>query len=118
VDTGEGGMAVFFAILEDLDVPFVQCFPESVITMSFPDAVTSEHSDRVWPEIDRAAELPTSYPLLAAMCVDSTRASWSNENTGHFAAELDDLTTYGRALYDTLAAVYGREVLIITILDT
>lgn len=117
-NTAEGGMVVYFCVLE-LHDPFVQCFTESTITMSKPDAETSGHSLRVWPpfawpDLDQDT---SSYALLAAVCVDSTTSSyWNGER--HFAAGPEDLTPHGRALYDNLQALYGREVLIITLLDT
>lgn len=125
-DSGEGGLVVYFAVLDDEDDSFVKCFAESTITMSYPDVEVSGHLSRVWsepPSRRRSGddhlllEFPGSLPLLAAICVDSTKSSWCRDGD-YFTPTRNDLTDHGRALYDNLTALYGREVLILTLLDT
>lgn len=117
-DSGEGGLVVYFVVVENYDDPFVQCYYESAPTMAYPDVIVSGHRDEVWPE-RRGDSLPESGDLLAVVCVASTTASWCDPDTGiYFAVTTADLTDHGKQLYNNLQALYGREVLIITLLDT
>lgn len=61
---------------------------------------------------------PESRELLAAVCLGSNRQSLYHSAGGYFNCGYDDLNEQGKQLYDSLEALYQREPLLITLLDT
>lgn len=113
-DTGEGGLAVFFILLENNRQ---KCIAGDIL---FPcqDVVLSPHEfARLNDKLCKNGEDKTTIDL--GMLVASTKEALWNEVIGeYFQATEKDLTEQGRVLYDLLVDIYEENPKIVTLLDT
>ncbi len=116
--------------------PFVRCHgPESTIALPFPDSVASaEEADRVYR--DPPAPLPPSghvrleveqhiydtldaaHPVLAAVVLGTAGTAWEDAEGSYWQATTENLTSRGRAIVVALNALYDRQAVLVTYLDT
>lgn len=126
VDTGEGGLAVFFALLEmeRLEDRRQVCLaggPEwgvqdVVLSPGRMQVLNKEMSD-----IASRSEytLRPSHEMDLVMLVASTKQSIWIEKDGHyFKPTKKDLTDRGLMFYIMLTEIYAEEPMIVTLLDT
>lgn len=122
-NTGEGGMAVFVAFLDD-GAQWLECAIK-LPHLEQHDVYTEgpEFEKSLWPNSRRYTfgddgDDWCSLPMLAIVCLGSSGGSWRREPQGYFKATIDDLTQDGRAVVDLLRGLYNREPVFITALDT
>lgn len=127
-NTCEGGMSVYAIVPEEADGggwaggdSFITCSPGIQPVASLPDVCLNDEVEQaLWPLDDGEDALGGrarwSTPCLAMVCLGTSGGSWWDSDYWH--ATRADLTVTGRQLVDALAALYGREPLIVTFLDT
>ncbi len=140
--SGEGGMwvAAFWLceLGEDDQDPFVRCHgPEYTIALPFPDSVaTALPADRLYrddlkldlpwePEPTRMQveqhaydQMDAAHPVLAAVVLGTSAICWSDGEGNYWSATTEELTSRGRALVVALNALYDRQAIVVTYLDT
>lgn len=117
--------------------PFVTCSgPDNVIALPqpgltfgptcgevyppIPDAlshVTPSHPDTRMRERYLAWTRDCGAPLLAAICLGSSNASYLPDGQTAWTAGMKDLTRPGRKIVSALDALYGRRAHLVTYLD-
>jgi hypothetical protein len=119
-NSGEGGMSVYALWPEGFsragdhnwEDPFYRCFSGLRIKASVCESPISNLGDA-----EDAA-------LYGALCLGTSGGSWEwpdagqDEWPGHWEAALSDLTDDGLAIVTALNALYGREAVLVTMLDT
>lgn len=124
-NTGEGGLATYLLLPERdeegddwaqcaIDMPRFKVHGVVVRGQQDIERKLWGYSQYDEPYQDRKY----SQDLVLAMCIGSTGASWCDDASGYFKPRYGDLTMEGQALYNLLAALYGREPYILTLLDT
>lgn len=110
-NTHEGGMSVY-AIWPNSNENgygdrFYQCFPGLGIKASIHESPVSD--------ISEVRELH----LLAVLCLGTSGGSWFNGDGEHYwHATLADITEEGSLVLNSLEKLYGRQPVLVTILDT
>ncbi len=139
-DSGEGGMWVYAFWLTKTDPlhelqwpdPFIACHGvESTVCLPLPDSIVSDGSDRVYfrdydllpnrgtdPEGWAMGLMDAGHAVLAAVCLGSTGNTWADPDGQYWQCRVDDLSSRGRALLVALNALYDREPVLVTYLDT
>ncbi len=116
--------------------PFIRCHgPESTIALPLPDAVASgEQADRIYREPPEPLPaqghsrieveqhiydtLDSAHPVLAAVILGTSGTCWADNEGNPWQATTANLTSRGRALVVALNALYDREAVLVTYLDT
>ena len=111
-DTGEGGLAVFFILLEG-EVERNKCLEGDIRWMS-QDVVLAPERYIYLNKTDHHG-----HQVDLAMLVDSTtRSLYSQEEGCYFTASKKTLTRRGKKLFEMLTEIYRQEPDIVTLLDT
>jgi len=112
VNTGEGGMAVFFVLLKNFQKDRQKC----------------SGGNGLWPVQD-VVVWPPKYmdinskgfrnPVDLIMLVASTKMSlWDERKKCYWHATEKDLIEEGKILFDMIERIYGQKPDIVTLLDT
>lgn len=133
VDTEEGGMYVVAVWMVDRgenlfgEDRFARCFEAESVRMRFHEPIVTGDAGvlerAVWgmpiAALPRYADGVTN-PVLAMIQLGSTNASYTREGWGSelWSCTRDDLAPEGRSLVATLDGLYGREAVLLTLLDT
>lgn len=104
-DTREGGMEAWLVL------PWHNDDSECIAGVSFElasyDVIVSKHKF-----------LNGSFSFSVVILLGSTGLCLWNKNSGYFTVSKDNLMPEGRALFDTIAKLFGREPQILTAIDT
>ncbi len=140
-DSGEGGMWVYAFWLAkthppDLEFrwpdPFIACHGvEATVCLPLPDSIVSDNPEQIYfrdfdelPDRDADPEgytigvMDSGYQVIAAVCLGSTGNTWLDDQGRHWQCRPETLNSRGRALIVALNALYDREPVLVTYLDT
>ena len=140
-DSGEGGMWVYAFWLAKTHPPdpefrwpdpFIACHGvETTVCLPLPDSTVSDGVEQVYfrdtedlpgraedPEGYTIAVMDAGHQVLAAVCLGSTGNSWVDGQGNYFQCRTETLNSRGRALIIALNALYDREPVLVTYLDT
>lgn len=118
-DMGTAVYAVVPAAVELGDDPFIRCLDAEPVTLERGESATPGYAD-LFPSLDvDPRQEKTSRPVLAAVCLGTCgRGFYDGPNARQWQCTRDDLENAGRELCDLLERLYGRPVLLVTLIDT
>ncbi len=120
-DMGTGVYAVVPARPQGED-PFVRCLDVEPVRIEYGESADPTYLQSLFGGVEPTPANPHSYysdPVLAAVCLGTCGRGFYDEPNGRqWQCTRDDLENAGRELCDLLERLYGRPVLLVTLIDT